>query len=155
MLVSSTRDRIMAWAMIFCLIAAFSLLAFLLSRKKPVRHAALAVFVVSLVIPVFILPSVKQEYIHVSPQQIVIDTGTWYKPSLMTLHFNKLSYITEETSGILPANLIGDPGIIWHINEQDGAKKRLELNDFFSAHRMVISYYYTDRGYVIHQSAGF
>ena len=46
----------------------------------------------------------------------------------------------------MPSNLIGDSVIDWHVTRNNGSSEVLKLNDFFSAHRMVVAYYYKDRG---------
>ena len=147
LLVSSTRTRMMAWGMVFCFVAALSLISYLVWRKKHNRTLSLSILSLSLLIPVFIMPSVKHEYIHVTPEQLTIDTGTWYRPSFTQLEIPHKGLIQENINGILPSNLIGDPKVNWHITAENGDQKILELNPFFNAHRMVVAHYIRDRGY--------
>lgn len=149
MLVASTRDRVMAWGLAFCVIAAAGLIGYLFWRKKPAGNFSLGVFVASLLIPALILPSVRHEYIHVSPQQLIIETGTWYRPSRTEIDFKELQTIREQSGGFMPSNLIGDPDVDWHITWRNGQGKILELNDFFTAHRMVVAIYMQDRGFTV------
>lgn len=149
MLVTSTTERIMVWGMVFCFIAAMCLICLLIWRDKRSRKISLAFFVVSLSIPVFIMPSVKHEYIRVSPRQITVDTGSWYIDSKTVFQFAELDHITERQSGLIPGNLLGDPRVNWQFSWKDGNQVVLELNDFFNAHRMVIAHYIKDHGYII------
>jgi len=148
MLVASTRDRILVWGVLFCVLASVSLIIWLVYRKQHVGKLAIGFFIVSLLIPVLVIPSVRKEYIHASRNAITIDSGTWYRPSMTVLKMTNIRSIREtDTQGIIPANLIGDPNVHWHVTWDDGASTVLELNDFFNAHRMVVAYYYKDRGY--------
>jgi hypothetical protein len=53
----------------------------------------------------------------------------------------------RDNTGLVPGNLIGDPNVSWHLTRLDGNSEILELNEFFNAHRMVVAYYYIDRGF--------
>ncbi len=148
LLVASTEERIWAWAALFCLTAATSLLIGLVCWKTRAGKIAIGCFVLSLVLSVLIIPSVRNEYIHASPQAITIESGSWYRPSKTILEMANVKNIRESDAGsIIPANLIGDPNLTWQITRPDGRSEILELNDFFSAHRMVLAYYYKDRGF--------
>jgi hypothetical protein len=52
-----------------------------------------------------------------------------------------------DNEGLLPGNLIGDPNVSWHITRNNGMTDIMMLNEFFNAHRMVVAYYYIDRGF--------
>lgn len=148
MLVSSTRERVLAWGAIFCVAAALTLVAWLKCRKSGAGRVAVGAFLATLVIPVLVIPSIRNEYIHASRQAITVDSGAWFMPSRTVLRMSNIRNIRElDTRGLLPGNLIGDPAIDWHITWHDGESRVLELNEFFNAHRMVIAYYYKDRGY--------
>lgn len=148
MLVASTDERMLAWALLFCLTAALSLTAWLIWRKRAAGRLALGCLAVSLLLTALILPSVRHEYIHVSPGAITIETGSWYKPSRTVVEMANIYNIREsDPKGILPSNLIGDPALDWQVTRVDGNSEIVELNDFFSAHRMVVAYYYKDRGF--------
>ena len=147
MLLVSTRDRFMIWAATFCFVAAICLLCYLLLKSNRARKACLLAFLVTLFIPVFIIPAVRKEYIHVSPQQITVEQGVWFLESRTILTFRDLDNISERVDGIMPSNLLGDPDVSWHFLWNDGRRETLKLNDFFNAHRMVVAYYIKDRGY--------
>ena len=147
MLLVSTRDRFMIWAATFCIAAAICLICFLLFRNARARKVSIAAFLGTLIIPVFIIPAVRQEYIHVSPLDITVEQGNWFWKSRTILHFQNLDNITEQVDGIMPSNLLGDPDVSWHFLWKDGRRQTLDLNDFFNAHRMVVAYYIKDRGY--------
>lgn len=149
MLVNSTRDRALAWGLMFCLLGAASLTAWLLRRGRPGAGIALGVFAASLYIPVFVMPSVRQEFIYITPHRIIVDTGAWYRRSRTVLAIDRRDRIREYRDGILPANLMGDPGVSWHITRPDGREDVLVLNDFFAAHRMAVAYYFKDRGFML------
>jgi hypothetical protein len=147
MLLVSTRDRFMIWAATFCLMAAACLISYLLTRNLRIRRACLLAFLSTLFIPLFIIPAVRQEYIHVSPERITVAQGVWFLESRTILDFQDLDNIREQLDGIMPSNLLGDPDVSWHFLWKDGRRETLELNDFFNAHRMVVAYYIKDRGY--------
>ena len=147
MVLVSTRDRFMIWAATFCFLAAFSLICFLVFKGTKARRASIILFLCTLAIPVFILPAVGKEYIHVSPQNITIQQGKWFGESRTVLDFRGLDRITEQVDGYLPSNLLGDPDVSWHFLWKDGRRETLQLNDFFNAHRMVVAYYIKDRGF--------
>lgn len=147
MMVASTDERLLAWAMLFCFATALSLLAGLIWKKRQVRVAATAGLLGCLLLTALILPSVRHEYIHVSPDVLTIETGSWYKSSRTVFDMADIRNIREsDPQGVMPSNLIGDPVIDWHVTRNNGSREVLELNDFFSAHRMVVAYYYKDRG---------
>lgn len=147
MLVSGTDDRVMAWGLLFCLSAALCLIVYLVRREKRSGKLALGSFGLTLLIPVFIMPSVGNEYIHVNTEKITIDTGDWYRPSKSVIYIDRRDQIHERIGGFLPSNLIGDPDVNWHFHRHNGDQHILELNDFFNAHRMVVAYYIKDRGF--------
>jgi|GEM_PF-5670515 len=149
MLVSSTRERVLAWGMVFCFLAAVSLLVWLLRRGRAGGRPALAVFGISLLIPFLIMPSVRHEYIRVTPARITIDTGDWFRNSLSVFPVNRQDRITEYRDGILPANLLWDPSVNWRITRPDGSEQVVKLDDFFTAHRMALAYYFKDRGFMM------
>jgi hypothetical protein len=108
----------------------------------------MACFILTIIIPVMIIPSVRKEYIHVSRTALTVESGEWYMPSKTVFQMTNIKNIYEtDSQGIIPGNLIGDPNIHWHITWVDGKSEIVELNEFFNAHRMVIAYYYKDRGY--------
>ena len=149
MLVSSTRDRMMAWNMLFCLIAALCLVLFLACRRPLIRRASILVFIVSLLIPVLVTPAVEHEFIRVSEWRMVFNTGSWLPGSHKEIDLNNLHGITERRNGFLPGNLLGDPDVTWKISWNDGKQEDLELNDFFNAHRMVVAYFIRDHGHAM------
>ena len=149
MLVSSTRDRMMAWNMLFCLIAALCLVIFLAWHRPVIRRLSILVFIVSLLIPVLVTPAVEHEYILVSEWRMVFDTGSWLPGSRKVIDFDNLHGITEQRNGFLPGNLLGDPDVTWKISWNDGEQEDLELNDFFNAHRMVVAYFIRDHGHAM------
>ena len=149
MLVSSTRDRMMAWNMLFCLIAALCLVIFLAWHRPVIRRLSILVFIVSLLIPVLVTPAVEHEYIRVSEWRMVFDTGSWLPGSRKVIDFDNLHGITEQRNGFLPGNLLGDPDVTWRISWNDGEQEDLELNDFFNAHRMVVAYFIRDHGHAM------
>ena len=148
MLVASTDERTRAWAALFCLTAAIGLLVWLIWRKTHTGKLGISCFLLTLLLAGLIIPSVRNEYIHASPGTITIESGNWYKTSRTIVTMENVKTIREADSGrFIPANLIGDPDLNWQITRLDGRSETLELNDFFSAHRMVLAYYYKDRGF--------
>ena len=147
MLVAGTRERVLAWGMLFCMIAALSLTAYLLCRHNRFgRRLALGILTVSLWLPILVIPSVEHEYIQVSPEQLTIDTGNWLLSSRRHYPLVNLDHISELDEGLVPGNLIGDPDVTWRITWLDGRSELVPLNDFFNAHRMVVAIYIEDHG---------
>jgi hypothetical protein len=148
MLVASTRERVVAWAVLFCFLAIISLISWYVWRSRHHGKLAMGFFIMTLLVSALIIPSIRNEYIHVSESALTIETGSWYKPSITILQMSDIKNIRENDQGrIIPANLIGDPGIDWHLTWHDGETQIFRLNDFFNAHRMVVAYYYKDRGF--------
>ena len=148
MLVASTDDRILAWALLLCIIMLFSLIVRLAWRNHIPGRVGAAMLILTLIMTALILPSIKQEYIHVSRQALTIESGNWWGTSRRIIDMDDIRNIREsDPQGMLPSNLIGDPVIDWNLTRNDAREESIRLNDFFSAHRMVVAYYYKDRGY--------
>jgi len=148
MTVAGTRERALVWGILFCLAAASSLVVFLFWRKHHLGKLGVFLFVITLMIPVLIIPSVGREYIYATPTTMIIESGRWYRPSQKIVSMSGIRRIREvDRPGLLPANLLGDPRVTWHLTWNDGSSEILHLNDFFNAHRMVVAYYYKDRGF--------
>ena len=146
MLVASTRERWLAWGIVFCVTAAASLVLWLLRVR---RGWAVAALCGSLVIPVFIMPSVRHEQIHVLRDRITVDTGTWDRPSLSTIDLSDLNDIRQDEPQFRFAGMIVEPNAVWHLHRGDGSRESLELNGFFTAHRMAVAQYLRDRGQIV------
>lgn len=148
MLVASTQERMLAWLILFGFLALLSLIAWFVWRGKYRGRVAMGFFIITLGVSILTIPSVKNEYIHVSPHTLTIGSGSWYRPSTTILQMTNIRNIREtDEDRIMPGNLIGDPDVDWHITWEDGKARVFRLNDFFNAHRMVVAYYYKDRGY--------
>lgn len=148
MLVASTRERMLAWLAVFCIVALVSLIIWYIWRKQHRGRLAMGIFILTLAVSILTIPSVRHEYIHVSPHTLTIESGAWYRPSTTVLQMSNIRNIRETSENrFMPGNLIGDPGVDWHITWADGEARRFRLNDFFNAHRMVVAYYYKDRGF--------
>jgi len=148
MLVASTDDRILAWALLLCVILVICVMARLLWRNRFGGRLTATMLVLTLLMTALILPSIKHEYIHVSRQALTIESGNWLMPSRQIIDMEDIRNIREsDPLGVLPSNLMGDPVIDWNLTRNNGKQESIRLNDFFSAHRMVVAYYYKDRGY--------
>jgi len=60
LLLVSSRERMLIWGLTFCILA---LISFVLWQLKIAKRTTRGVFFVSLLIPVFIMPSLKHEQI--------------------------------------------------------------------------------------------
>lgn len=148
MLVSSTDERILAWTLLLCIITLVSITARLLWGNRYPGKMAMMALAGTLIMTALIMPSIGHEYIHASRNSLTIETGEWYGQSQTVVGMKDIEYIREsDPNGMLPANLIGDPAIDWHLTRANGKSEIIGLNDFFNAHRMVVAYYYKDRGY--------
>ena len=146
MLISSSRERMLAWGMVFCFVAAFSIMSMLIARRGFVRNVSLGLLVSSIVLPLLMMPSLGDEYIRVSREQITIDTGRWFMPSKTVVSLDNLQELRRDKHDYLVSNLIGDDYMTWKFERVDGKVQELVLNDFFSAHSMVVAHYIRDRG---------
>lgn len=146
MLVTSTRDRFMAWATLFCFLAAMSLTVFLIWKKPVARKLSLSVFILSFAIPLYVIPTARSEFIRVSEYEMTIDSSNWLVNSKQVINLNDLELLKETQNGFIPGNLMGDPDVMWHFSWKDGTKQTIGLNDFFNAHRYVVAHYIRDRG---------
>ncbi len=149
MLIESTRERFLVWAMLFCFLAAASLICFLISRGKLFKRLSLTLLLVSLIIPALIIPSFKHESIHVSRDQMTIDSGFWFKPTTLVIELKNLRKLSRTNNEYRVSNLIGDDYITWSFERNSGAVQQLVLNQFLSAHSMAVAHYIRDRGYAV------
>ena len=150
MMVASTKDRVLLWGIIFCVSAAICLITWLVWRRHHVGKLSLVVLVLTLTIPILIIPSVHKEYIHVTRSALTVESGEWFMPSKTVFQMTDIISIREiDNKEIIPGNLIGDPNVSWHLTRQNGNSQIIKLNEFFNAHRMVVAYYYIDRGFLL------
>jgi hypothetical protein len=146
LLLSGTRERVLAWGIVFCLLAATALVFWLLNIR---RRAALTLLLLSLLIPALVMPALRKEHIHVLPDRIVVDTGGWLLPSSTTIDLKNIRQIREQQTQFNFAGYIVEPNALWQLDYRDGSTRQLLLNEFFTAHRMAIAQYLRDRGHVI------
>ena len=143
LLVASSRERLLAWGIVFCLAAAAALTLWLL---RVARGWSLAAFCLTLFIPLIIMPSLRHERIHVLPDRITVHSGTWLAPERAVVDLSQLHHIREEQTRFRIAGYYVEPNTVWHVRHRDGGSDILLLNDFFTAHRMVVAQYLRDRG---------
>lgn len=146
LLLTGARERMLAWGIVFCLVAALALVAWLMGVQ---RRAALAALLLSLLIPGLVIPAVRKEYIHVLPARIVVDSGAWLLPSRTTIDLSGIAQIRERQIQFYLAGYIVEPNGVWELEYRDGRTERVLLNDFFTAHRMAIAQYLRDRGQIV------
>ena len=146
LLLSGSRERVLAWGIVFCLLAATALALWLLRIK---RRAALSLLLLSLLIPALVMPALRKEHIYVLPQRIVVDTGGWLLPSSTTIELGNIRQIREQQTQFNIAGYIVESNALWQLDYRDGSTRQLLLNEFFTAHRMAIAQYLRDRGHVI------
>lgn len=146
LLLASARERLLAWGIAFCVLAAMSLALWLGRIARPWMVAA---FLATLLIPVVVMPSLRHERIHVLPDRITVDSGTWIAPSRDIIDLTAMRHIRERDTQFRLAGYAVEPNAIWHVSRQDGSRDTLLLNDFFTAHRMVVAQYLRDRGRIV------
>lgn len=149
MLIESTRERFLIWAMLFCFLAAASLTCFLLSRGKLFKQISLSLLLISLLIPALIIPSFKHESIHVNRDYMKVDSGFWFNPRTIVIELKNLRKLTRINNEYRVSNLIGDDHITWSFERNTGTVQQLVLNQFLSAHSMAVAHYIRDRGYAV------
>lgn len=146
LLLTGSRDRVLAWGIVFCVLAAAALVCWLVRWQ---RRPALAALVLALLIPLLVMPAVHKEHIHVLPSHIVVDTGAWLLPSRRIISLQDISHIREQQTQFRIAGYIVEPNGVWHLHYRDGRIEQLLLNEFFTAHRMAIAQYLRDRGQIV------
>ena len=145
MLVASSKERMLIWGMIFCFIAAASLVTFIICRPGLSRQLSLLVLLFSFYIPLFIIPAANREYIHITREHMTIDSGKRIGSSLTVVSFRELNEISRNKNEHIITNLIGDNYVEWEFNRRNGSLQTLVLNDFFTAHILTIAHYIRDR----------
>ena len=113
------------------------------------RSSAASAFILSFIIPIYVIPTVRSEFIKVSEYEMTIDSSNWLIKSKQVVNMSDLEVLKETQDGFIPGNLIGDPDVLWHLSWKDGRKKTIALNGFFNAHRYVVAHYIRDRGNII------
>jgi len=146
LLLASARERMLAWGIVFCILAAASLALWLFRIARPWMAAA---FLATLLIPALVMPSLRHEHIHVLPDRITVSSGTWIAPSLDVIDLSQLLLIRERDTQFQLAGYTVEPNALWHIFHRDGSRDTLLLNDFFTAHRMAVAQYLRDRGRIV------
>jgi hypothetical protein len=146
LLVASSRERLLAWGIVFCLLAAAALALWVFRIARPWMAAA---FLATLLIPVVVMPSLRHEHIHVLPDRITVSSGVWIAPSRDIIDLSGLLHIRERDTQFHLAGYTVEPNAIWHLARRDGSRDTFLLNDFFTAHRMVVAQYLRDRGRIV------
>ena len=146
LLIIGSHRRVLAWGMVFCLVAALALASWLCRVR---RRLSLSAFAASLLIPLLIMPSLRSERIHVLPRQITMDSGTWLFPSRRTIDLSGLRSIETEDTGFRVAGYLVEANTVWTLNREGGGMDRFMFNNFFTAHRVAIAQYLRDRGLVV------
>lgn len=147
LLLSGARERMFAWGIVFCLLAAAALVLWLLNIR---RRTAVAALLASLLIPALVMPAVRKEHIYVLPERIVMDSGGWLLPASTTISLANVRQIREQQTQFRLGGYIVEPNALWHLEYRDGSTRQLLLNEFFTAHRMAIAQYLRDRGHIIY-----
>ncbi|MBI1732161.1 MAG: hypothetical protein HYR49_05255 [Gammaproteobacteria bacterium] len=146
LLLAGARERVLAWGIVFCLMAAAALLLWLLNVR---RRIAVSMLVVSALIPLLVMPGLRRENIRVLPHRIVVDTGAWLLPARTAIDLTNLRQIRQQQTQFTFAGYIVEPNALWELEYADGSTRQILLNDFFTAHRMAIAQYLRDRGHVV------
>ncbi len=146
LLVVSSRERMLAWGLVFCVVAATSLFLWLLRFH---RQWCLAVFLLSLAIPAIIMPSVRKEVIYVRRDRITVDSGPWFSPSQQVIDLSNMLRIHQQAPEFKIGSLMLEPNAVWRLFRTDGSEQTLLLGQFFTAHRMVVAQYLRDRGRIV------
>jgi hypothetical protein len=146
LLIESSRRTMLAWGIVFCLLSAGALTAWLFRLARP---AALAALVVALFIPALVMPSVRGEWIHVHPQRLTLHSGVWLWPTRREIDLAGLTGITQLDQEFRIGSKLVEPNAVWTLEFDDGARRTLVLNGFFTTHRLAVAQYLRDRGHVV------
>lgn len=146
LLLASSRERMLAWGIVCCVLAASALLLWLFRIARPWM---VAVLLSTLLIPMVVIPSLRHEHIHVLPDRITVSSGIWFAPSRDVIDLSQLLHIQERDMQFRLAGFTVEPNAVWHVTRRDGSRNTLLLNDFFTAHRMAVAQYLRDRGQIV------
>lgn len=146
LLLASSRERMLAWGIVFCVLSAGALTLWLCRVARP---WSLGAFLAALLIPALIMPSLRHEQIHVLPDRITVSSGAWFAPSRKVIDLSQLLQIRERDVQFRLAGWTVEPNALWHIARRDGSRDTVLLNDFFTAHRMAVAQYLRDRGRIV------
>jgi len=146
LIIASSNERFMSWGMVFCFLAALALASWLFRIR---RRLSLAVFGLSMLIPLLVMPSIHAEQIHVMPGRITVDSGVWLFPSRTTIDLNGVRNIEERRTDFRVAGYLVEANAIWTLNRHGGGREKLMLNNFFTAHRVAVAQYLRDRGHLV------
>lgn len=146
LLIAGSREQALAWGIVFCLVAATTLILYLL---RIARRWAPAILAVALMIPLLVIPSVRKESIHVMPHGITVHSGAWFLPSRTYIDLSDMEQIHQDAAEFWIGGQLVESNAIWHVSRRDGSREKLLLNNFFTAHRMAVAQYLRDRGHVV------
>jgi hypothetical protein len=146
LLLSGARERVLAWGVVFCVLAAMALVLWLSGIR---RRLALALLALALLIPALVMPGLRREKIQVLPDSIVVDRGGRLLPDTTAIDLRNLDRIRETNMEIRIAGYIVESNALWQLEYTDGHRRQLLLNGFFTAHRMAIAQYLRDRGHIV------
>lgn len=143
LLIASAHERMLAWGLVFCILASVSLALWLLRVK---RRSCLTAFLFSLAIPALVMPSIHGESIYVRRDRITIEAGPWFIRSRSVIDLSGLVRIRQQAPQFKLGGMILEPNAIWRISRTDGTEENVLLGQFFTAHRMAVAQYLRDRG---------
>jgi len=146
LLIASSRERALAWGVVFCVMAAIALTLYL---SRSARRWAPAVLLAALLIPLLIMPSVRRESIYVQPHGITVQSGPWIMPSRTFIDLSNLEQIRQDGAELWIGGRLVESNAIWHLSRRDGSRQKLLLGSFFTAHRMAVAQYLRDRGHSV------
>jgi hypothetical protein len=146
LMLTSARERLLAWGIVFCIMAAVSLGLWLLRIARP---WCLTGLLLALLIPSLVIPSLHRQHIHVLPDRITVGSGPWFMPATSVIDLSDLLHIREDEKQFRIAGYYVEPNAIWHVTRADGTRDQVLLNEFFTAHRMVVAQYLRDRGRIV------
>jgi len=127
LLLRSAPERFVAWGVLFAVVMP---VAFVLWRKGLGGRYAPGAFIVSFFVPLFVLPGIAMESVHLTEDALSIKTGFWFAPRVESHPLRGLAEITEHS---VPRRR-GGREIVWTLR-YGPRSHRLDLPDLLESNR--------------------
>jgi len=136
LLLQSAPERYVAWALVFLVVAP---IAFFLWRRGIGGRYPPGAFIVSWIIPLFVLPGIAMESTRLTADALIVKTGYWFAPSTETFPFAGLKWVDAERVG-------PKERLYWNFHYYGTGYRRLNLPDLLEDHRAQVADSLRSRG---------
>jgi len=127
LVLQSAPERYVVWIAVFLIVAP---IAFLLWRRDIGGKYPPGAFIVSFIIPLFIVPGIAMDSVRVTSDALLLKTGYWFAPNLKRFPFQGLERIDEWTN----VRVNGRKDLLWTFR-YGASSRRLNLPDLLESNR--------------------